>query len=89
LEVTIGIDTETNWLFVKKSFQLIVVKVFFLDHVEIFEGNSSLIIQAVVTDGLAIIWVVVVVHDAILRCVLVGFVHPPAIAAVVIGVPIE
>lgn len=28
-------------------------------------------------------------HDTVLRCVLVGFVHPAAIAAVVVGVAIK
>ena len=89
MEVTVGVDTNTDWLFVEKSFQLIVAKVLFLDHADILEGNASLIVQAVVTVGLALVWVVIVVHDTILRCVLVGFVHPATIAAVVVGVTIE
>jgi hypothetical protein len=88
LEVAVSVDTNTNWLLVEKSFKLIVTKVLFLDHADILEGNTSLIVKAVVTVGLALVWVVIVVHYTILRCVLVRFVHPAAIAAVVVGVTI-
>lgn len=89
MEVTVGIDTDTYRLFVEKSFKLIVAKILFLDHADILEGNACLIVKTVVTVGLALVWVVIVMHYTILGCVHVRLVHPAAIATTVVGVTIK
>ena len=65
LEVAIGKDTDSDWLLVKNGLELIVAKVLLLDHADVLEGNSGLIVKALIVVGNTFVGIVIIVHDSI------------------------
>jgi len=89
LEVAIGVNADTYWLLVKEDLELIVGKILLLDHADILEGNTGLVVEALVMVSSILVGIVIIVHDSLLSGVFVSFVHPASIATCITHVAIK